>query len=172
MFLLRCICAALYICLFIAVADNASADDKQQPGKPGIIPRYIDNGDGTVTDKQTGLIWLNNADCFGVQTWDAAISIAGKLGNGTCGLTDGSTTGQWRLPSREELAGLINHKLFNSADWLNKQGFSNVQPDLYWSSTGSDFSTINAWYVDMSRGGVFSAVTNCRYHMWPVRGGK
>ncbi|OAD19121.1 hypothetical protein THIOM_005259, partial [Candidatus Thiomargarita nelsonii] len=34
--------------------------------------RYIDNGDGTVTDNSSGLIWLKNANCFGVETWDKA----------------------------------------------------------------------------------------------------
>ena len=28
-------------------------------------PRFTDNGNGTVTDNLTGLIWLKNANCFG-----------------------------------------------------------------------------------------------------------
>ena len=27
------------------------------------VPRFVDNGNGTVTDKLTGLIWLRNANC-------------------------------------------------------------------------------------------------------------
>ena len=35
--------------------------------------RAIPEGDGTVLDNLTGLIWLKNADCFGVQTWTNAL---------------------------------------------------------------------------------------------------
>jgi hypothetical protein len=32
-------------------------------------PRFTDNGDGTITDNLTGLIWLKNANCFGLRNW-------------------------------------------------------------------------------------------------------
>ena len=31
--------------------------------------RFTDNGDGTVRDNLIGLIWLKNANCFGVRNW-------------------------------------------------------------------------------------------------------
>lgn len=68
--------------------------------------RFTDNGNGTVTDSITGLIWLKNANCFNLQVWNAALSLANGLANGTCSLTDGSTAGQWRLPNRSELQSL------------------------------------------------------------------
>ena len=34
--------------------------------------RFKDNGDGTVTDNCTQLIWLKNANCFGEQQWSEA----------------------------------------------------------------------------------------------------
>jgi len=40
-------------------------------------PRFMDNGNGTVTDNLTGLIWLKNANCFG-----AEIRGMGKSGAG------------------------------------------------------------------------------------------
>ena len=39
-------------------------------------PRFTDNGDGTVTDNLTALIWLKNANCFGVEKWNDALSSA------------------------------------------------------------------------------------------------
>ena len=39
-------------------------------------PRFTDNGDGTVTDNLTGLIWLKDANCFGQKTWDQLYLIA------------------------------------------------------------------------------------------------
>jgi hypothetical protein len=97
-------------------------------------PRFTDNNNGTVTDNLTGLIWLKNANCFGMQ-WTAALKDIGSLANGQCGLTDGSTAGQWRLPNVRELESLVNVGQSNVAAWLNIQGFSGVQSGHYWSST-------------------------------------
>ena len=58
----------------------------------------VRNGDGTVTDNVTHLVWLKNADCFGMQSWSAAMTSASTLAGGACGLTDSSTAGQWRVP--------------------------------------------------------------------------
>ena len=164
----------LHTCLiftFTGSACAAGADNKRQTDNSKPAPRFIDNANGTIKDNHTGLIWLKNADCFGIQTWDDSISLASKLANGQCGLKDGSKTGQWRLPNREELASMNNRQQINNSEWLNSQGFSNVQSDLYWSSTGSDNSTNIAWCADMNRGGVFDSGTNYSYHVWPVRGG-
>jgi hypothetical protein len=40
-------------------------DGELQKGAALPSPRFTDNGDGTVTDNLTGLIWLKNADCWG-----------------------------------------------------------------------------------------------------------
>ena len=66
-------------------------------------PRFSDNGNGTVTDNITGLIWLKNANCFGSRTWNHALADANGLNSGDCGLTDGSSAGDWRLPNYNEL---------------------------------------------------------------------
>lgn len=166
---------SLFICLIFTVAAGAGAaadNDKQQSGNPVPNSRFVDNGNGTISDKLTGLIWLKNADCFSLQNWDDAILLAGKLFNGQCGLKDGSRVGQWRLPDSDELSSLFNKQQSNSADWLNLQGFSKVQPDLYWSSTGSDVSSNIAMCADMHRGGVFKSGTSFSYHVLPVRGGE
>lgn len=47
--------------------------------------RFVDNVDGTVTDRLTGLIWLKNAGCFGRMAWGAAIATINKLKSGDCG---------------------------------------------------------------------------------------
>ncbi len=46
----------------------ATGDDGiLQKGVVWPIPRFKDNNNGTVTDNLTGLIWLKNANCFGVE---------------------------------------------------------------------------------------------------------
>ena len=41
---------------------------------PSGTGRYVDCGNGTVTDNETGLIWLKNANCFGEMGWFAAMA--------------------------------------------------------------------------------------------------
>jgi len=72
--------------------------------------RYLDLGDGTVLDCNTGLIWLEDASCDalgpngnGLAFWQEALDAAAALAAGTCGLTDGSVAGDWRQPTIQEL---------------------------------------------------------------------
>ena len=44
-------------------------DGDLQKGVAWPTPRFTDNNNGTVTDKLTGLIWMKNANAFGVRTW-------------------------------------------------------------------------------------------------------
>jgi hypothetical protein len=81
-------------------------------------PRFTDNGDGTVRDNATGLIWLKNANCFGLRTWAQASMLANNLANGQCGLTDGSSAGDWRLPNIRELLSLVDFSRFTPAPRL------------------------------------------------------
>ncbi len=135
------------------------------------IPRFTDNSNGTITDNLTGLIWLKNANCLSGQ-WTAALKDVGSLANGQCGLTDGSATGQWRLPNVRELESLVNIGQSNMATWLNTQGFSSVQSGHYWSSSTYAPSTDNTWYVNLSDGHTYWGNKNISYYVWPVRSGK
>jgi hypothetical protein len=65
--------------------------------------RYMDQGDGTVLDCNTGLLWLKQADCSTSVQWAAAESWVSTVENGMCGLTDGSAPGDWRQPTVSEL---------------------------------------------------------------------
>lgn len=69
--------------------------------------RYVDCGNGTVTDTLTGLIWTKDAGCIALQNFESANNTANLLGDGSCGLMDNSKPGDWRLPSQEEWAATI-----------------------------------------------------------------
>jgi len=142
--------------------------------------------DGTVTDNLTGLIWLRNAHCSDFspyvnipnpRVWGDALTVANSLASGRCGLADGSTAGQWRLPNVLELQSLIDFAYFNPAlsntagtgPWTEGNPFTGVQSSAYWSST-SGGNTGTAWGVDLDRGGAYGE-TGKRY-VWPVRGGQ
>jgi hypothetical protein len=135
-------------------------------------PRFTDNSDGTVTDNLTGLIWLKDADAGdGTETWADALNICNSLATGQQGLSDGSSAGDWRLPTVKELHSLID---FGNVLPALPTGhpFSGVQSSRYLSSTASADSTAHAWGVDVGNGGVYPSTKTNTYYVWPVRGGE
>jgi len=134
--------------------------------------RFTDNSDGTVTDNQSGLIWLKNANCFGDQNWSAAMASAQHLSSGDCGLSDGSGAGQWRLPSKDEWEVLIDKSTVNLG-LLSGHPFVGVESDEYWSSTtyrdsagDTHIVTLNVNYMGPL------ATVNASNNVWPVRNGR
>ncbi len=136
-----------------------------------VDPRFTDNGDGTVTDNLTDLIWLEDAACFGLRTWTDALSDANTLADGSCSLTDGSAAGDWRLPNVKELQSLIDFGSYNPA-LPGGHPFSGVQSSYYWSSTSYVNPPGNAWSVDLGYGYVSSSGKAGTRYVWPVRGGQ
>lgn len=61
---------------------------------------FVDNGDGTITDRATGLMWAA-ADSVGPVSWEAALA-AGE-GSTLAGHAD------WRLPNAKELQSLVDY---------------------------------------------------------------
>jgi len=147
------------------------------------MTRFIDNGDGTVTDNITGLVWLKNASCVDpATTWEYSMPYATGLNDGECGLSDGSAAGDWRLPTIEELQGIGTDP---PATWdegsppvtWTKPGtpFVNLRLGylfpLYWSST--EYNNYQAWAINIRNGYVSweakSQITYEKFWAWPVR---
>jgi hypothetical protein len=146
--------------------------------KPIPDPRFMDNKDGTVTDNLTGLIWLKNTKCFNMMDWKSAVLAAKSLKDGDCGpdpvliLSDGSSAGEWRLPSMNELCILIDFSARNPA-LPSGHMFSDFPPGYYWSATTLDFHPEIAWIVYMESGTTcYDDIKSHAGHIWPVRGPK
>ena len=136
-----------------------------------VSPRFTDNGDGTVKDNLTGLIWLKNPACFGASNWTQALADANTLASGSCGLTDGSAAGDWRLPNVKELQSLIDYGHFNTA--LPSGHPFSVYNWGHWSSTSSAGNPDGAWAVGISNGSVGGFLkSDASWYVWPVRGGQ
>ncbi len=151
-------------------ANIPSRDDGAlQSGVTWPSPRFTDNGDGTVADNLTGLVWLKNANCFR-QSHAAALSSANSLASGQCGLTDGSSAGDWRLPNREELQSLIDFSQY-APSLSAGYPFTNVQQDSYSSSTTYVGNTTGAYIVSMLNGYITIGSKADSYYVWPVRAG-
>ncbi len=123
--------------------------------------RFTDNNNGTVTDSITGLIWLKDANCNTVKAWVDALTAVATLANGSCGLSDGSTTGQWRLPSRNELQSLIDYYTTSNPALPSEHPFTGVQSGFYWSSTTYAANTYYAWVVRLDGGNVGTRLAWC-----------
>ena len=135
-------------------------------------PRFTDNGNGTVTDNLTDLIWLKNANPCGPMNWYDAIAYCNSLASGTAGLTDGSVAGDWRLPNIKELQSLIDFGRYNPALPAGHP-FTGVQSTgFYWSGTSS-YDSVYAWRVAMYSGYVDNGLnkSSISHSVWPVRGG-
>lgn len=150
----------------------AGDDGALQKGVASPTPRFIDNGNGTVTDKLTGLIWMKNANCFGEKkNWADALSAAATVANGTGGLTDGSKPGDWRLPNVREFQSLVDYGRSNPA-LPDNHPFTGVQA-FYWSSTTAPDPDL-AWDVFIGGSGEAEGFSKeiVDNYVWCVRGGK
>jgi len=138
---------------------TAGDDGSVQAGVPLTAPRFIDKNNGTVVDTMTGLTWLKQADCIS-GTWSDALATVNALASGHCGLSDGSSAGQWRMPNRNELQSLSDRAQTNLAEYfdytyLNKDGsvfqapiFTNYfELQYYWTSTTDAADAAEAWTV-------------------------
>ena len=144
-------------------------------------PRFVVNGDGTVTDMLTGLVWLRNGNCFGRRTWVNALADANGLASGACGLTDGSVAGDWRLPSVNELQSLVIVRVgtFRPCRTLRERrsgakatrspGSSRTH---YWSSSSSAHYPQLAWFVNLNHGYMDAGSKTDTHYVWPVRAGQ
>jgi len=101
---------------------------------------FTDNGDGTVTDDNTGLVWQEGEG--GQKTWEDAISYCEDLS--LAGYTD------WRLPNIKELESITEDTLYNPA--IDTNFFPDANASYYWSSTTSANSSSGAWRVAFSNG--------------------
>lgn len=160
-------------------------DGELKPGVAWPNPRFVDNLDGTVTDMLTGLIWLKDASCselagsdaLGRAPWATALTAAAALADGTCGLSDGSEAGWWRLPGRFELESLLNLEYRSPAlgdaagtgQWSEGDPFSGVVAGYYWSSTTNAYDPAYAWHLRLDCGCAYGSVKPTTYFVWPVR---
>jgi len=160
---------------------GSGQDGAVQAGVPSPNPRFTDQENGTIRDNLTGLVWLKDADCFGTQNWSNGLTLSNNLADGTCGLTDGSQPGDWRLPNIKEFLSLISYQApdpnltatqvvvlpeahpFSNADNAGNQ---------YWTSTSlaRNFSSHNAYVVFLGQGEVLLYGKGSYYpRVWPVR---
>jgi len=157
---------------------------------------YTDNGDGTITDNVTGLMWEKKDDSGGIHdkdnvyTWgmtSAPYTMNGTMvttflatlngGAGFAGHTD------WRIPNAKELQSIVDYEVPYPGPVVNA-AFNNgctsgctvttcscTRSDDYWSSTTNRNYEGVAWGVGFSYGDVGDDGKGDAYYVRAVRGG-
>ncbi len=146
--------------------------------------RWVDNGDGTVTDNLTDLVWEKKTDDGGIHDWDNSYTWStGEPwpGNGTAftaflgGLNSaGGFAGanDWRLPAFGELMTILNQAFPCATSPCVDSAFgSNTQSNFYWSATTNALSPGGAWNVVFSDGELFFSLKDASHYARAVRGG-
>lgn len=94
--------------------------------QPGVARSYVDNGDGTITDRRTGLVWEKKDRSGGVHDQDRTYTWTDNSGN-----LDGTAVSEflaalnagegfaghndWRIPNIRELVTLVHYGVQASA---------------------------------------------------------
>ena len=105
------------------------------------IHHFYNNGNGTITDLDTGLIW-QQGEAAAMMNWTNAILYAESL-------TLGSFT-DWRLPNIKELESLNDETLANPS--IDTNFFLNAKSARYWASTTQNNRSTNAWWNEFIAG--------------------
>jgi hypothetical protein len=142
-----------------ATISYAPGDDGDlQKGLPWPEPRFIDNGDGTVTDKLTTLIWTLNAQAIpGQMDWYTALQACNDFV--FAGYDD------WRMPNVREMYSLVD---YGTGHLALGNPFVNTGGAKWTSSGGGDafFMAYDGRILTMGK------TQSGILYIWPVRGGK
>ncbi len=121
---------------------------------------YIDNGDGTITDRSTGLMWQKADVAYSFTTWEYALAYCEGLS--LAGYTD------WRLPTIKELRSIVDYSRYDPS--IDTSFFS-YTPPAYWSSTSS-IRIFDAWLIFFNYGFDYDLDNFITYPFRAVRGGQ
>jgi hypothetical protein len=122
------------------------------------LPTYLanhftDNGDGTIIDNSTELVWQKTPNTQ-TQNWENALVYAENLAL--------ANVSDWRLPNIKELQSLNDESRTNPS--INSSFFPSIGVNNYWSSTSLPNQTTNAWYLNTQFGiSTYSSKTTANY---------
>ena len=122
------------------------------------VNTFIDNGNGSVSDIATGLVWQqqdddvtrNHAEAI---TYCQDLSLAGSS--------------NWRLPNIKELLSIVDYRA-NSPSIVSSM-FPGTNSFFYWSATGLTGSSGSAWYTHFLSGEVDISLTTENFFVRCVR---
>lgn len=136
--------------------------------------QFKDNGNGTITDTKTGLMWKK---CSEGQTGNNCEGAAQKYSwkkalaqSQTVNQTGFANYKDWRVPNAKELYSIAEEKCINPA--INTTIFPNTPPLLFWSSSSNASNSYDAWDVNFYYGYSDTDFKDYNYHVRLVRSGQ
>ena len=132
--------------------------------------RFIDNGDGTVKDKKTNLIWMR---CVLGQEWDgqtctgAAATYTWQQALKEADVYTFAGNNDWYLPNIKELTSIVERACYDPA--INKNVFPKTPSAGFWTASPYADSNVYAWFVDFDYGGVSNRYKNYYVYVRLVR---
>lgn len=168
----------------VAVPDDGAVE-------AGATLAYADNGNGTITDANTGLTWEKKSDDGGLHDrdnfyrwsgdgtqetiWDWIEDVNAEGGAGFAGFND------WRIPNAKELESILDYERFNlsvhpafdaaCAPGCTVTTCSCTKSNVYWSSSTYRNGTNGAWVVFFTDGAVVASDKTFFNYVRAVRGG-
>lgn len=133
---------------------ETSCNGAGQDGSYSINPlSYTDNGNGTVTDTNTGLMWQQE-DNKTTYNWYQASGTYSVTYNpdaiNYCGALNLGNYTDWRLPTKTELMGIVDFSVPYSNPSILNTYFLNTNQSNYWTSTVKSGSF--PWVIDFATG--------------------
>ena len=168
----------------VAVPDDGTVE-------AGATLSYTDNGDGTITDNNTGLTWEKKSDDGGLHDKDSAFPWSGNGSQDTVwdwlddvnaeGGTGFAGYNDWRMPNLKELQSLVH---FERSSPMTSTAFHNncgagatvltgscTLVEVYWTSTTRAQYPTKAWSVSFTDGTLPTQDKTLALRVRAVRGG-
>jgi len=122
---------------------------------------YTDNGNGTITDNVTSLMWQKEDDNI-TRTWDNA--------NSYCDNLTLAIYSDWRVPSKKELMSIVDYGTYNPS--IDATYFTGTAASLYWSSTTNAYNSSFTFRVYFLNGSVYGYYKTLNHYVRCVRAGQ
>jgi hypothetical protein len=130
---------------------------------------FVDNGDGTVTDAVTGLMWQSEDDNTNYNWYQASGTYDAFYNYGVidvCGSLSYAGYSDWWLPTKKELLGIVDFGAYSPA--IDSTYFPNTESAKYWSSITYASDSYEAWPIYFYDGSTYSAWTD-KSNLFSVR---
>lgn len=161
--------------------------------RAGAVLSYTDNGDGTITDNNTGLMWEKKSDDGSVHDWDNSytwgMTSSPYTMNGTMVTSFLATLNtppcfaghcDWRIPNKKDLESIVDVEIYNPAvSAVFNNGCTpgctvttrSCTRSYYWSSTTYRGYEGFAWYAYFFYSDVDTNTKSNGSYVRAVRGG-
>ncbi len=142
------------------------------------VQRFVDNGNGTATDRLTGLMWeikCAETDCRKLHDVVAKLPWQAAATAWVSSLNDATFAGHddWRLPTLEELRTLLAAVPPCAAPPCPVAAWprDRTAPGGYWSSTTFSLDRKRAWAISFGDGEAYTAEKDAALYVRAVRSG-